>query len=470
MGRFPITYTDATVSGRGPAVRGDFAAGATGAAVGKGLVQLAGQGIELWKKYDLKEVNTQFSKYTSDVGLLNVQRDAEALNADDADEVVAIYKKYSDLRDNIKPKNKRALRAVGIWEDEQRAIDAKSLFDARRKVTIDNERTRLFEKQQEVLNNPAKLAEFEKQLARSQFLDKNSPDDIGPTFTKLEAAKMLIETRKMAVQGQVVNLYRTGFHDEARKALEASSLGVKEKEILSDEIDIDERTKIVEFESGINSELVRIDNTEDMTQADFNKQAKALKERVRVAKISGTAKRKMLTDLERWRRGTNEIDYARILSLNQEMDAAQRSGIVDPTIQTRIMQASLEGAFGGRLKGGQKTYGNMIRRFEKLQFDERLQATSSIVSMFERENADDPRLIFLFHEAKNKFIAEHPDIDTKELFIKISGLAESYDVLPESVIKKKMKKTVIMTDPKGHMYIVPTEKRQLFLDNGYTEQ
>ena len=179
----------------------------------------------------------------------------------------------------------------------------------------------------------------------------------------------------------------------------------------------------------------------------------------------------MLRGIGTWAKGTNEIDYARILSLNQEMDAAQRSGIVDPTIRDRIVQANLEGAFGGRNKGGQRTYATAIRRFEKLEFDERLQAINPIVKDFERYNSDDPRLILLFHQEKNKIVTDNPDMDTRELFTKISALADTYGVLPESIIVSKMKgkQTVIMTSPDGKQYRVPVEKRQKFLDNGFTE-
>ncbi len=199
-----------------------------------------------------------------------------------------------------------------------------------------------------------------------------------------------------------------------------------------------QKENIVAFENDINAKLVAIDNTPDLSQADFDSQSRILKASISLANIPGTQKRKMLADLERWRRGTSEIDYARILALNQEMDAAQRSGIVDPTIEDRITNASLEGAFGGRNKGGQKNYGIMIRRFEKLKFDERVQVTVSIVNAFERENADDPRLIFLFHQAKNKIITENPDASMRDLFVSISALAEAYSVLPESTIIQEM--------------------------------
>ena len=212
------------------------------------------------------------------------------------------------------------------------------------------------------------------------------------------------------------------------------------------------------FENTLNDTLVKIDNTPELSQNDFNQQAKLLKTGVLAANIPGTQKKRILEGLEKWRRGTNEIDYAKVLSLNQEMDAAQRSGIVDPTIKDRIVRASLEGSFGGRNKGGQKTYGDMIRRFEKLQFDERAQAISVIVRTFERENADDPRLVFLFHQAKNKILAESPDATMRDLFVTISALANVYGVLPEAEIIEKM------TRPEGE--VVPETKPLIKTEQG----
>ncbi len=321
-----------------------------------------------------------------------------------------------------------------------------------------------------------KTTEFEMARAEAREGDLEASNErIGRLLEKgvivdSEATKERTANAIIAVESEVIGLYRAGFHDEARKVLEASSLSAKEKEKLDDEIDQDKNRADVQFENEINQSLVDIDNTEDLTQREFNEAAKVAKDKILVADIDGTKRKQMLVGLEKWRRGTNETDYAKVLSLNQEMDAAQRSGIVDPTIENRITQANLDGSFGGRHKGGNKIYGDMIRRFEKLKFDERIQATSFIVKTFERENADDPRLIFLFHQAKNKLITDMPDADTKELFIKISGLAEAYSVLPEVVIENKLRsKTVRMTSPDGEPFNVPIEKRQLFIDNGYTE-
>ncbi|MHC4121928.1 MAG: hypothetical protein ACYSSI_00010 [Planctomycetota bacterium] len=275
---------------------------------------------------------------------------------------------------------------------------------------------------------------------------------IGPK----KVAKAKIENIKENIRG----MYRAEDFNRATKTLEASSLSNKDKEIIEGEIKDEKNQMITSLENSINSELVRIDNTPDMTQARFNLQAESLKNMILIANIDGTKKKKMLSDLEKWRRGTNEIDYAKVLSLNQEMDAAQRSGIVDPTIEARITRANLEGSFGGRYKGGQKIYGDMIRRFSKLRFDERLQAIAPIVQRFEAANTKlDPRLVFLFHLAKNKILADNPDMSIKDTFIRINGLAEVYDIMSETEIVEKMNLPTITNQteyddlPKGTRYM-----------------
>ncbi len=198
MAEFPIEYSTATPSGRGPSVRAGTDVSTGAGAIGAAVAGLGGAIADLGIKYDLKEANTQFSKYKSDVRNNNVRRDAEVLNAKDSDEIVAIYEKYASLNEGLKPKNNRAIQAANLWGNQQIPINTASMFNARRRKTIDNERTRLFEKEQEVYADPSKLAEFEKELIRSQVIDKNNPDDIGPTFTKLEAARILARTRNMA--------------------------------------------------------------------------------------------------------------------------------------------------------------------------------------------------------------------------------------------------------------------------------
>ena len=214
-------------------------------AIGQAVAGLGGALFDLGIKYDLKEANTQFSKYKSNIDSLDGLRNAEVLNAKDDEEIKAIYKKYAQQKKAAKLTitNRRANQAASIWDNTQIPINEKSLFDSRRLKTIDNEKTRIFEKQQEVFEDPSKLPEFEKELIRIQFLDKNKPDDIGPTFSNLEAAKILADTRKMAEVGAITNLYGAGKYEEARVAARAAKLLTpRERESLLNTIGAEERS------------------------------------------------------------------------------------------------------------------------------------------------------------------------------------------------------------------------------------
>ncbi len=250
------------------------------------------------------------------------------------------------------------------------------------------------------------------------------------------ATALKAQGKETAITEEITGLYRAGFHDEAKKVLESSSLSSEEKEKLEDVIDQDEKAVVDNFEASVNDTLVQVDNTENMTQAEFNAAAEAEKQKILgFDKIDGTERKRLLTGLEKWRRGTNEIDYAKLNSLNQELDSAQRTGIVDPTIESRIRDANLDGSFGGRFKGGIKTYGDMIRRFERIKFDERVQVIAPIVSSLERVLRDEPDTIFLFNQAKNQILADNPDISARDLFVRISALAESYETIHPALVR-----------------------------------
>ncbi len=237
--------------------------------VGKAIGEFGSALLDLGIKYDLKEANTQFSKYKSDIDGLDQLRSQEVLNAKDDNEVKAIYKKYEQQKEALKTNltNNRASQVAELWDNTQTALNTKALFDDRRKKAIENDRTRIFEKQQEVLRDPTKLAEFEKELARSILLDRDNPDDVGPTFTKLEAAKILADTRKMAEIGAITNLYGAGQYEEARKAAKAAKLLTpRERESLINTIDTEERSVRLKIAA---AEKIKYDETEKELHKQF---------------------------------------------------------------------------------------------------------------------------------------------------------------------------------------------------------
>ena len=145
MANFPIVRQNLTVSGRSTSVRQNINTNTGAGAIGQAVAGVGGAMADLGLKWDLKEANTQFSQYKSEVGKLEVMRDSEVLNAADSDEIKAIYEKYESQKQGLLPKNNKASQAVGLWENQQAPLNAKSLFDARRTKIIDNERTRIFE-------------------------------------------------------------------------------------------------------------------------------------------------------------------------------------------------------------------------------------------------------------------------------------------------------------------------------------
>lgn len=195
-----------------------------------------------------------------------------------------------------------------------------------------------------------------------------------------------------------------------------------------------------QFENNLNDQMIKIDTTPNMTPEDFKVAADGLMNNVLASNLDGTHKMKLIKELKQWERGEGEIDYDRLRALDQEIDIATRTGIVDPTTKDRINRARMEGAFGPRNKGGAQKYSDMVRRFNNIKFDERLKAVDGIVQKFEKENSDEPALILLFHQAKNKILADNPDMSIRDVFAEVSGLAVSYVERPiQQILFEEMK-------------------------------
>ena len=149
-----------------------------------------------------------------------------------------------------------------------------------------------------------------------------------------------------------------------------------------------------------------------------------------------------------------------------ELDSAYRTGILDPTILERINTAKLDGAFGPRGKGGEKTYEDMKRRFDNIKLDSRISAVSEIVSQFKKENADEPGLIFLFNQEKNHWFQDNPEEEDRDAFIKINELKSKYEIMPLDEVDKllnvpKQKPTEKPAEKKGPIGLLPGEPEDL---------
>jgi len=489
MAKFPIRRTERTISGRGAAVRANIDVDTGHAALGEALKDVGSA---------ITGVATQFAQKSKRQREMEERLAAERQQRLDTRSKIAaeaVIKRAEIEHDGFKKEN----ADTSLWEKDfqdrmaiaRQEIDGLDMSDDARLLVGAKFESRLMTGESTTLvDTTLRESEDTKEAADGALVNAivgGDPDAIkeatglwqdayAGTMDKAEQKALFEELSRKAL-----NMRGDAAVEAVHAAVKANNFGAAR--VLVDNPDIPESKQttlrgtidskeLLAFENNLNDSLIGIDNAPDMSQSDFDMQAIKLKDSITASNVPGANKKKLLADLERWRRGTGEVDYAKVLSLNQEMDAAQRSGIVDPTIETRIMRANLEGAFGGRNKGGQKTYADMIRRFKKLEFDERLQAIAPIVSAFARENSYDPELVFLFNQAKNKVVAENPDADTKDLFIKVSALAESYGILPPDVVSARLRqkpKTVLMKSPEGISYHVPIDKKQKFLDNGYTE-
>lgn len=272
-------------------VRASLDVGTGEGAIAGAMAGLGGAVSNLGLKYDLKQANTQFSEYKSNVGLDREVERIEIKNEIDIDKHTEIAKKHKAVREGLLSSltNKRGQQAAMLWENQQEPLRLAEFNESRQSQLRDNERTAIFAARQEVLRNPETLGEFEKQLARTMFVDKNNPDGTSPTFSQEEAAKILADTRKMAVVGNITNLYRSGGHAEARKVLEASSLSAPEKENLDDEIDADERSTLssnkLNKEAAIEAVLQDVDDIITLPQDEFLASASEMLRKINESKI-----------------------------------------------------------------------------------------------------------------------------------------------------------------------------------------
>lgn len=294
-----------------------------------------------------------------------------------------------------------------------------------------------------------KPAKFSKAFVEKQITEL-------PTESALAQARILTETQPFIAMKQLEDI----------KDLSPDQL--QKKDQIARIITQQQNYYRSNFEAGINERMLQIDLNEDMSPEQFEIAAEGLKAGVINSLLDGDQKLKLVKELDKWKTGTAEIDYDRTLSLNQEIDAAYRTGIVDPSIEDRINRANLEGAFGSRKKGGAKTYSDMIRRFKNIKLDTRIKAVEPIVNQFERENSDEPELVFLFHQAKNKLIEDNPDSDIKDIFVKISGLVSVYESKTPKQIEGMMKENMVrVISPDGKRGYVKQEEIEQAIKEGY---
>jgi hypothetical protein len=306
--------------------------------------------------------------------------------------------------------------------------------------------------------NALAFATYIKRFEGTEFLP--------PALAEAEIADFPVNARL----GQARNLIIQGNYDESNNKLNELDKMTLSNEQGQEKIQLQEFIKRAQKQNIVNFEeyLAGKENTLDEKNApsdEVDSVVKQLTTEIYASNIPATDKQRLHKQLIQWSKGEGEIDYARINALNMELDSAARTGVIDPTLKDRIERARVENAFGPRGKGGEKTSGDMIRRFKRLKLDGRIADVSGIIQQFDREYSDEPELIFLFHKRFNELLLEDTEISDKELFIKVRNLKSTYeDLVPEQF--EQMMKQEGTEIPEPPIPVITTKKQYNALPKG----
>lgn len=228
MAKFPIQYTEQTVSGRGPSVRGDVDVRTGEEKVG----QTIGRGILFFAdKYYTTQAQTQLSEFqrkaNEEINRLAISYDTNL----DPETYRAEYEKSIEKIRSLMPKNAKAVRGAQLWLETKEPAWLRDVDKARLNRADDNWLAELFEKQS-LVEQTGQIGTFPAFIAEGVQAGR---------IDKSDAAKELAKTHKMAVVGQITNLYRAGSYKEARTLTESSALRITDKESLLKTIDLVEK-------------------------------------------------------------------------------------------------------------------------------------------------------------------------------------------------------------------------------------
>lgn len=179
------------------AIRADIDVRTGQEAIWAAVSAFGGAMADVGRRYDLKEANTQLSEYQRNVKNDNILRAQELKYEVDPAKYEAIFKAHAETQAGFMPTNKRALSAAIIWNNLQIPIQRQALIDAIEARGDDNWWADLFKQQQEVALGTRSMTDFQKFLARGIVIDRNNPSEIGRPLDKLQAVKILADTRKL---------------------------------------------------------------------------------------------------------------------------------------------------------------------------------------------------------------------------------------------------------------------------------
>lgn len=233
-GKFPIVRTERTVPGRATTVRADIDVRTGEEAIAQAITGLGEAVSDLGIEYDTTQAQTQLSEFqrkaNEEINRLALSFDANL----DPDTYRSEYQKSLENIQALIPQGRRAAKAAGIWLNSKTPTWLKDVDEASRNRADDNWLAELFERQS-TISQTGEIGSFPAYAAEGVKAGR---------IDKSDAVKILAKTNKMAIRGQIVNLYRAGNYDEARKGVEASKIFTPEEKVaLQKNIDTAEQAK-----------------------------------------------------------------------------------------------------------------------------------------------------------------------------------------------------------------------------------
>jgi len=453
MATFPAYYTQATPSGRGQSVRSNL-----DVSTGEGMVAQATQNLgnelfQLGQKYDLKQANVQFSEAKRKVEETKTRESIALMGELDTDKHDAIHQQHTKEAQSYRPKNKRAAESFDLYMNTLSPAWDVDVLNGKIKRADDNFDADILSDITRLESGDGNASSIKDKIVRGYKVDK----DTNLPVDRTKYIKFIAMANEAQVEGSIYTAIKSGQWSLAKDLIDKSPLDPDKKNVLTNRVESSRLQLSKDFENNINDRMIQADNDE-MAAGQFDLIADTMKQDIINSQLDGTHKTRLLDDIRRWRTGTNEIDYNRLLALDQEMDAAQRTGFISKETRDRIVQANVEGVFGSRQKGGGERYNSRIRRFDNLKFDEKANTVSGIVSAFEADMEGEANTIFLFHEAKNKWFENNKDATPREAFIAIQRISDEYETMKPTEIAMRMFIEPTTLTPKRWKYTATDKK------------
>lgn len=195
----------------------DVGQGDVGATIGQAGLVIASALSEGMRKADLKEANSQLSVYQREVGLDNIERDAEVAVELDPEKHAAIFQKHAEDQKAFLPTNERGLRAATLWNNKQAVVNAELLANGMEVRADDNWKAEAGAKIVAIAQTGSKeqLNEFKRFLVRRQSFDP---------LDKTDAVKLLAAASRAQIQGEISILKKQGVAGDPEKFNEATEL------------------------------------------------------------------------------------------------------------------------------------------------------------------------------------------------------------------------------------------------------